>query len=69
MKLFKLFCRQTTGFCVRDDAPQLEDEVIREPEGLEVGMVDGFSKLHRVGTRLGQFPDLRGWNSKLMLVP
>ena len=48
------------GLGVCDRAPELEDEVVCEPERLEVRAVDGLGQLHRVGFPLRQVPDLRG---------
>ena len=53
------------GLGVGDRAPELEDEVVREPEGLEVRVVDGLRQLHRVGLPLRQVPDLRGWKRNM----
>ena len=47
------------GLGVRDRAPQLEDEVVSEAKGLEVGVVDGLSQLHRVGFVFREVVDLR----------
>ncbi len=57
-KFLLLFSGQTSGFGIGNDPPQLEDEVVREAEGLQVGVVDGLGKIHRVRAGLGQFPDL-----------
>ena len=47
------------GLGVRDRAPQLEDEVVSEAEGLEVRVVDGLRQLHRVGFVFREVVDLR----------
>ena len=47
------------GLGVCDRAPELEDEVVREAERLEVRVVNGLGQLHRVGLLLRQIPDLR----------
>ena len=47
------------GLGVCDRAPELEDEVVRETERLEVRVVNGLGQLHRVGLPLRQIPDLR----------
>ena len=47
------------GLGVRDRAPQLEDEVVSEAEGLEVRAVDGLHQLHRVRFSLSKIPNLR----------
>jgi len=43
---------------IRYGTPQLDDEVIREAEGLQVGVVDGLGEVHRVGLLVAQVPDL-----------
>ena len=48
------------GLRVCDCAPELEDEVVREAERLEVRVVDGLGQLHCVGLPLRQVPNLRG---------
>ncbi len=43
-----------------DGAPELKDEVVGEPEGLEVRVIDGLGQLHGVGLAIRKLPDLRG---------
>ena len=52
-------CLPSPGLSVCNRAPQLEDEVVRETEGLEVRVVDCLGQLHRVALPLRQVPDLR----------
>ena len=48
------------GLDVGDGAPQLDDEVVREAERLQVRAVDGLGEVHRVVFVLAKLPDLSG---------
>lgn len=43
---FSSFCSALS--CVSDCTPEVDDEVIGEPESLKIRVVDGFCEIHRV---------------------
>lgn len=51
--------------CVGDRSPQVDDEVVGEPKGLQVRVVDSLGEVHRVGLVAAQIPNL---NRELVVV-
>merc|ERR1719259_1280323 len=47
------------ALAVGDDAPELEDEIVRKAKALQVRLIHGFGELHCVLLRLAQLPDLQ----------
>lgn len=51
--------------CVGDRSPQVDDEVVGEPKGLQVRVVDSLGEIHRIGLVAAQIPNL---NRELVVV-
>ena len=55
-----IHCFAPPGLGVSHGSPELKNEVVSEPESLQIRIINGLCQLHRVGLPVSEVPDLRG---------